>query len=131
MSTQHGNELALRQANILCVTAADRHRCDRLAQFETEDALAELIHNAYQIPTRRIRRTRCFRMDPLARQYVGQPHASGEHFRPDFALLRLGACLFLDGDNLRSAVAPDDDLRLSYMPIPLLADTEIQSVPVL
>src|SRR5215472_17026437 len=47
----HGNEFALTQANVLCVTAADRHGRNRLAQSETGDAFADLIDNADQVPT--------------------------------------------------------------------------------
>jgi hypothetical protein len=113
----HWNELALRQADILCVTAADRHSRNRLAQFETRDAFADLIHNANQVPTGRIGHPRCFRMDALARQYVRQAHARGQHLHPDLARHWRRAFLFGDRDHLRSAVARDDDSRVSHEPL--------------
>src|SRR6185369_13850193 len=71
----HWNELALRQANVLCVTAADRHGCNRLAQGETGDVFADLIHYADQVPTGRIGHARCFRMNALASEHVRQTHS--------------------------------------------------------
>src|SRR6516162_5027860 len=114
----HWKELALRQTNILCVTATNRHGRNRLAQFETGDVFADLIHNADQVPTGRVGHARCFRMDALARQYVRQAHARGQHLHPDLARHWRRAFLFGDSDHLRSAVARDDDLRLSHLPLP-------------
>src|SRR5215469_14267179 len=108
------NELALRQANMFCVTAADRHCCNRLAEFETGDAFADLIHDADQVPTRRIGHTRCFRMNALARQYVRQAHARGQHLRPDPPRLGPRALFFNHLQSIRSTVAGDDDSRVPH-----------------
>src|SRR5262245_29052710 len=110
----HWNELALRQADILCVTAADRHGRNRLAKFETGDAFADLIHTADHVPTGRIGHLRCFRMDALARQYVRQAHARSQHFHPDLARLRMRALFFNQLESIGSAVAGDDDSRVSH-----------------
>ena len=108
------NELVLRQANVLCVTAANRHGRNRLAGFETGDAFADLIHNADQVPTGRIGHAWSLRMDALARQYVRQAHARGQHSHPHFTTLRLGARLFNHLQNIRAAVVGDDNSRVSH-----------------
>src|SRR5262249_48371816 len=113
----HWNELALRQANILCVTAADRHGRNRLAQFETGNAFADLIHNADQVPTRRIRHARCFGMDALARQYVRPAHARGKYSPPHYTRLRLGALFLNSPKSTGPAVLIDNYSRLSHGPL--------------
>src|SRR5262252_707964 len=52
-TSRNGNELSVWQAQVLCVTAADRHGCNRLAWFQTRNTFPDLIHNADQIPSGR------------------------------------------------------------------------------
>jgi len=58
-------------------------------------------------------------MDALARQYVRQAHARGQHLHPDLARVRLRALLFNHLQRIRSAVVGDDHSRVSHeMAIP-------------
>ena len=89
---------------------------NNLAQCETGNACADLIDNADQAPTRRIRYARCLRMDALARQYVRQARARGQNLHPHFTTPRLRALLFSHLQCIGPAVVCDDDSRVSHGP---------------
>jgi len=50
----------------------------------------------------------------LARNYVGQGNACGQHFHPHFTSVRLGALLFNQLKCVGPAVVSDDDSRVSH-----------------
>src|SRR6185369_15594884 len=107
------NQLALRQADELRVSTVDRQRGNYLAWFDSRDTVAEPIHRANQIPPRREGHRGRFWMNALARHYVGQGDACGQHSYPHFTVLRLGALFFNYLQRIEAAVVSDDYSRVS------------------
>ena len=91
-----------------------------LAWFDSGDTGAEPIHYANQIPPRREGHWRRFGMNALARHYVGQGDACGQHSHPHFTILRLGALFFNHPKFIGPAVVSNDDARVSHRPLPRL-----------
>ena len=109
----HRNQLTLRQADKLRVSAVDRQRGNYLALFDSRDTVAQPIHHANQIPPWCEGQPGRFRMYALARHDVGQGDACGQHSHPHFTMLRLRARFFNHSQCIGSAVVRDDDARLS------------------
>src|SRR5215813_299069 len=112
----HWNQFALRQADELRIRAVYGHRGNDLAQFESGDTVAEPLYLANQVPARRIGHRGRFGMNALARHYVGQGDACGQHSHADFTILRLGALFFNHPKGVGPAVVSDDDARVSHGP---------------
>src|SRR5262245_38532712 len=69
-SRSHGDELALRQAHVLCIAPMDRHGRDCLAKSEVPHTSPELVDGSDEIPSRRVGHVWCFGVDALARKDV-------------------------------------------------------------
>ncbi len=108
------------QADEFRIRAADRQRGNHLAWLDPRDTVAEPIHHANQIPPRREGQRGRLGMNTLARQYVGQGDACGQHFHPHLTTLRLGALFFNHPKRLGPAVVSDDDARVFHRPLPRL-----------
>jgi hypothetical protein len=100
---RHGDQFVFPQADELCIRAADRHRGDDLARFDSGDAAPESIHDAHQIPARRERQPRRLGVNALAHHDVGKGDAGGEHSDPRFTGLRLGSRDIFVLQDLRAA----------------------------
>jgi hypothetical protein len=120
----HRNQFTLREADELRVSTVDRQRGNYLAWFDSSDTVAEPIHHANQIPPRREGHWGRFGMNALARHYVGQRDACGQHSHPHFTTLRLGALFFNYPECVGPTVVSDDNARESHEALaPLLAYT--------
>src|SRR5262245_25409369 len=108
------NQFALRQADELRVRAVYGHRGNDLARFESGDTVAEPLYLANQVPPRRIGHRGRFGVNALARHYVGQGDACGQHSHTHFTILGLGALFFDHAKGVGPAVVSDDDARVSH-----------------
>src|SRR5262245_851719 len=112
----HRDQFALRQADELRVRAVYGHRGNDLARFESGDTVAEPLYLANKVPPRRIGKRGCFGMNALARHYVGQGDARGQHSHAHFTMLRLRGLFFNHPKGVEPAVVGDDDARVSHGP---------------
>src|SRR5215469_494093 len=115
-SRWHGDELALDHARVLRIAAVDGHGGDRLTHFEASRAFTELIDGSDEIPSRRVRHARRFRMDSLPRQNVRQTDPSRQYLHPHLACFRGGDIFFDCGDYFRPTVVSDDNSHVAHVP---------------
>jgi hypothetical protein len=77
------------QANVLGVTADDRHRRHNIADFHGRNTVAELVDNSDDIPSRRKRLSSGLGMDALPHQHVSEGHTRRLNLHANFTGVRV------------------------------------------